>query len=210
MTPDPAPLHVLVVCTGNLNRSPMAAALLARALTERGVPADVRSAGFVTEDLPSPPNAVTSLAEHGLDLSGHRSRLLTADMVRWADLVIGMERRHVREVAVLDRDAFAKTFTLVELVRRAETVGPHAPDQPLETWLHRVGGGRSPHDLLRDDDADDVPDPHRQNMRAYRRAVATIDELVTELADLLAPGVPGSGLPAGERGAQGKGGSSAP
>lgn len=95
----PRPRMLLVVCHGNICRSPFAAALLRRALGPRGV--RVESAGFVGPDRAAPPNAVVVAARRGVDLSDHRSRLLTADVVGAADLLVVMEAQQGR--AVCDR-----------------------------------------------------------------------------------------------------------
>jgi len=83
------PNTVLVVCHGNICRSPVAAALLARELASDGV--TVESRGFIGFNRPAPPDAVAAAARYGLNLADHRSRLLTADVVRAADLIVVME-----------------------------------------------------------------------------------------------------------------------
>jgi protein-tyrosine-phosphatase len=91
-----APRSILVVCHGNICRSPFAAALLEQALGPVGI--GVHSAGFVGPARRSPPEAVAVAARRNVDLSRHRSRLLTADLVRSADLIVvmdAMQRRHV-------------------------------------------------------------------------------------------------------------------
>lgn len=92
------PASVLVVCHGNICRSPMAAALLRRALVPLGI--EVRSAGMIGFNRPAPPEAVAAAARHAVDLTAHRSRLLTADGVRSAGLIVAMDpsqRRYVYE-----------------------------------------------------------------------------------------------------------------
>lgn len=94
----PRPGTLLVVCHGNICRSPFAAALLRQALGPVGVRVD--SAGFVRPERPAPPEAVAAAARRGVDLAGHRSRLLTPDLARAADLIVVMDpvqQRHVRE-----------------------------------------------------------------------------------------------------------------
>ncbi len=93
------PQHVLAVCNGNIFRSPFTAAVLRRAVGSRGVGVD--SAGFLGPGRPAAPDAVAAAASHGVDLSPHRSRLLTADLVRWADLVLVMDER--QQQLVCDR-----------------------------------------------------------------------------------------------------------
>ncbi len=94
-------IDALLVCTGNICRSPMAEGLLGQRLAGRGVDATVHSAGLVTENQPASDHGVDAMARRGIDISGHRSRRLDAGMVAGADLVVGMERQHVREAAVL-------------------------------------------------------------------------------------------------------------
>jgi len=180
-------VSVLVVCTGNICRSPMAAAMLAARLGERGVPVEITSAGFVTEDRPAPPEVLEVLDARGLDVRDHRSRRLgVADLAR-PDLVLCMERRHVREVAVLDRDAFARTFTLPDLARRAEARGPRREGEDLRAYLERLGAGRRPVDVLGVDDADEVADPYGRSASAYRRAADEIDRLLDAVVPNLFP-----------------------
>src|SRR3989454_7373089 len=89
--------HVLFVCTGNICRSPLAESLLERALTERGLEVDVTSAGTGAWDgAPASEGAYLVGLERGLDLSGHRARLLTRELVERADLILTMARHHRR------------------------------------------------------------------------------------------------------------------
>ena len=90
------PRSMLVVCYGNICRSPMAAALFRRALAGTGI--EIGSAGFIGPGRGSPPEAVAVAAGAGVDLSGHRSRLLTPDLVRWADLIVVMDAAQQRRV----------------------------------------------------------------------------------------------------------------
>ncbi|HWC74755.1 MAG TPA: hypothetical protein VG454_12540 [Gemmatimonadales bacterium] len=94
----PRPTALLVICHGNICRSPVAAALLSRALAPLGI--SVRSAGLIGYNRPSPAEAVTAAAEHDIDLTNHRSSLVTAQLIRAADLIIVMDagqRRHLYE-----------------------------------------------------------------------------------------------------------------
>jgi protein-tyrosine-phosphatase len=88
--------RILLVCTGNICRSPLAAALLERALKDRGLDAiEVNSAGTgAWEGAPVSEGAYLVGLERGLDLSGHRARLLSREMVEAADLVLTMARHH--------------------------------------------------------------------------------------------------------------------
>lgn len=95
--------HVLMVCSGNTCRSPMAAALL-RQLAEAEGPSGltVSSAGTAAmTGAPASEGAFLVALEAGLDLSAHQARPLTAAMVRDADLILAMSRSHLRRVEEL-------------------------------------------------------------------------------------------------------------
>jgi len=95
--------HVLLVCTGNTCRSPMAEALLRAAIAARGLDqVTVASAGTGAWDgAPVSEGAYLVGLENGLDLSGHRARLLTRDLVRASDLILVMSGHHLARVAEL-------------------------------------------------------------------------------------------------------------
>jgi protein-tyrosine-phosphatase len=166
----------------------MAAALLALRLDEAGVGAVVSSTGLLFDGKPATDHGVAVMAERGIDTSGHRSRKLRPEMVAGADIVLGMARDHVREVAVLAPDTWGRAFTLKEIVRLGEERGGRAPDEPLEQWLARLHEGRRRSDLLGDSGADDVADPIGGPRRSYQRTAEELDDLTARLARLLGKG----------------------
>ena len=90
------PRTLLVVCYGNICRSPMAAALLGRDLRPLGI--DVQSAGFIGFNRPAPAEAVDAAKRHAVNLSNHRSRPVTVDGVRTADLIVVMDASQRRQI----------------------------------------------------------------------------------------------------------------
>jgi protein-tyrosine phosphatase len=174
------PLRILVVCTANRARSPMAEALLARRLPD----AHVSSAGSLPAGHPATDGATKAMATRGIDIAAHRSRVLSPQVIADADLVVAMARRHVRDVVVLDPGSFRKTFTLKELVRRGEPAGA-ATD--LDQWLNAVAAGRQRADVLGDDSRDDVADPIGMPDATYEETAATLEDLLDRLAVVLAP-----------------------
>ena len=157
----------------------MAAALLASKLAERGVDADVRSAGMLEGGRPAWPEAAAAMAEWGLDLAPHVSNQMIGPIVRDADLVLGMTREHAREAIALEPSAYSRVFTLKEVVRVGET-RPRSR-QPLETWLAEVAEQREVEDLLGADSADDVEDPIGGPLEAFRNTATELDVLLDRL-----------------------------
>lgn len=104
--------RILLVCTGNICRSPLAAALVQRALADRGTQnIDVSSAGTGAWDgAPVSEGAYLVGLEQGLDLSAHRARLLTRDLVEGSDLILTMARHHRARVDELGGQGHVYVF----------------------------------------------------------------------------------------------------
>ena len=124
--------RILLVCTGNICRSPLAAAILFRALADRELTGvEVSSAGTGAWDgAPASEGAYLVALERGLDLSGHRARLLTRELVENADLILTMARHHRARVDELGGDG--RVFVLGEFAGRtggeAEVSDPFGGD----------------------------------------------------------------------------------
>lgn len=113
---------LLMVCSGNTCRSPMAEGIARQVLSrKRGVPeADLEAAGyrvisagaFAAPGQPVSSEAVDVLREAGIDISGHRSSMLTRDMIHEADLILCMTESHRRAVLDLVPAAADRTMLL--------------------------------------------------------------------------------------------------
>jgi protein-tyrosine phosphatase len=180
---------VLLVCTGNVCRSPAAEKLLAAAFAGTGIV--VSSAGthaLVGEPI-SPPMA--ALLEHeGVGGSPFAARQLTTDMVRQADVVLGMAREHRAASVMLSPSAVQVAFTLRELARLlaqvemkelASLVGPEAPpSRRLSALVSLARRRRAP----APEGVDDVVDPYRQSAERYAASFAQIHDAVRPLVRL--------------------------
>jgi protein-tyrosine phosphatase len=175
---------IVVLCTANVCRSPMAAGLLAHRLSELGVTARVWSAGMLPGGDPPLREVVSVMAGYAIDITAHRSRVADrADLAR-ADLVLAMAREHLRYAVVTEPGAWPRAFTLRELIRRGERIGARRPGEPLSGWLSRAHEGRERAALLGDSAEDDVPDPAGKPLREVVDVARLLDRSVARLAEL--------------------------
>lgn len=181
-------IDIEFICTGNQCRSVMAEAFARRIATERGLDVVVDSSGLLPAGSPPPDEVIGLMADRGIDVSAHRSRPFDADIVANADLIIGMERRHITEIASLDPEAYRRTFTLPEFVRRVDAldlVGGASTD-PGEV-VAMIGETRGRRDVLRISRADEIADPMGAPPKVFESTATRIGELVGHLMATLWP-----------------------
>ncbi|MXM63488.1 low molecular weight phosphatase family protein [Streptomyces sp. HUCO-GS316] len=177
--------HVLVVCTGNLYRSPLAEWLLRQRLLDARPVIRLSSAG--TRALTGTPIAATAasfLLERGADASGTSSRRLTKDLVENSDLVLGAATEH-REAAVRLSPVWALTraFTLSEFARlvRAEDASGVADPAARFKALVRGAAARRGSERVRPGE-DDIEDPLGAHPEEVRDCLVRIEGLVERIA----------------------------
>lgn len=106
--------HILVLCIGNICRSPMAEAML-----QAGLPGlTVRSAGLgALIGKSADPLSVQLMAEQGIDITGHRAQQISPSMVAQAELVLVMDMEQKRHVEAQYMGARGKVFRLGEAAK---------------------------------------------------------------------------------------------
>jgi protein-tyrosine phosphatase len=166
----------------------MVEALIARRLAREGVNAIVKSAGvYALDGAPPTAEVVAVMREFGMDVSGYVSRPITAQLVKGADIVIGLAREHVRETVVLEPDSYGRTFTLRELARRSHAAGPRPAGVDLVPWLESLTADRDIESFLGASADDDVADPVGRPRAVVRQTASELSDLVQETVSLLWP-----------------------
>jgi len=174
--------RILTVCTGNICRSPAAAAWLT-ALSDGSVA--VASAGTAAVvGAPVHPPMAALMRRAGLSRAGFTARQATAGLVGQADLVLTMTAQHRAWVVGREPAAVRRTFTLLEFAGFAHLVGG-GRRVPTADWLRHVVasvptlrtqlGGTGPAD------AHDVPDPYGLGNDVYKLAFTLIEGAVRDI-----------------------------
>jgi protein-tyrosine phosphatase len=125
--------NVLVVCAGNICRSPTGEYLLKKAVAEKGI--NVTSAGLTAlEGKPADAMAQKIANHHGVDMSAHKGRQLSSQIIAENDVILVMEQRHIDDIRVRYPQASGKTFLLGKWIDNAEIPDPYR--QSEEAFIH--------------------------------------------------------------------------
>lgn len=188
MNPADRPFRVLFVCTGNICRSPMAAAILKYRAEERGYPVAVASCGLMKSGRPATEHGVSVMADWGVDVSQKVSRQIDHNMVRGSDLTLAMATHHARRAVGEDPSGRHKIFLLRELVQIASVIGRRhvAAGESADEWIRRADAARTVSYV------DDVPefeveDPIGEPRYAYEAMQQDLDQQVNHLLGHLWP-----------------------
>ena len=121
------PLNVLTVCTGNICRSPLAAALLQNEVGEPEISGiKVSSAGIQAAlDLPPTEYMVEYAFESGVDYSDHEARQLAVDMVEQYDVILAAEPLHRNWIINLAPESESRVMLLGELIGIESILDPY-------------------------------------------------------------------------------------
>ena len=178
---------LLVICTGNICRSPAAALMLAAGFgPDSGV--TVRSAGTgAREGAVIDEYSAQLLRQDGIDPSGHRAHWLTAADVEQADVVIGLTREHRSAAVALTPSAVRRSFTLRGLADLAGRVSPQelGSEAGIAERM-RAFVAAAPRYRRRDLD-EDIEDPYGRDLDVYRSVHAEIAAATAALVAAVRP-----------------------
>jgi glycine hydroxymethyltransferase len=179
--------RILLVCTGNICRTPMAYGFLKRYLEDRGVfDVSVESAGVSGWDGERPtPEALEALKGHGIDISYHVARRVNRSLLESSDLILGMAAEHRDSVMRLAPQAAKRAFTLKEFLYLLGDRVPHPGEGTgTELLIDAVDEARSRRDQAPDAAIvdEDVADPLGLGLESFRATAWELEGLCDRLA----------------------------
>lgn len=128
---------ILIVCVGNICRSPMAEAMLRDQLAGKNI--RVASAGVgALVDKPMDSTALEVLREHGGDHADHKAQQLTREMAHQYDLILTMEPRHVQDILKIAPEARGKTFLLGKWQGDQKIPDPYRQQRPAFEHVYQL------------------------------------------------------------------------
>jgi protein-tyrosine phosphatase len=129
--------RILIVCMGNICRSPTAEYLFRQRMESRDI--KFSSAGLgAPVGSPMDATALQLLAENGIDGTMHRAHQLTPSMLREADLVLGMEKNHLAAMIQLAPEVNGKVYLLDKWLHGSDIPDPYRQQRNAFEHVHEI------------------------------------------------------------------------
>lgn len=140
--------NILVICQGNICRSPVAEAMLKQALPHK----QVQSAGLTAMvGHGTEPTAAEIATAAGLDVSAHVARQLDSEIIQWADLILAMSQHQRHQLGQMSAPAMGKSLLLGH-------------------WIHAAG--------TRANNGLDIPDPYKKSRDVFEHVHSLLQDSV--------------------------------
>ncbi|MCQ4319138.1 low molecular weight protein-tyrosine-phosphatase [Stutzerimonas stutzeri] len=129
--------NILIVCVGNICRSPAAEALLAHKLEGKGLTISSAGIGALVGN-PMDKTAHEVLSDHGVEHTSHRARQVDSKMLHRADLILVMEQSHIQRIRQIAPEVHGKTFLLGKWLDDTEIPDPYRQSKPAFEHVHSL------------------------------------------------------------------------
>ncbi|MGC5905481.1 protein tyrosine phosphatase [Providencia stuartii] len=127
--------NILVVCMGNICRSPTGERLLQAHFPDK----KVHSAGIIAkEDLPAYDSAIRIVQNHNLSLDNHQSRRLTSELCKEADLILVMENDHIDRIHQQFPETRGKVMLFGQWLNKTEIPDPHKRSDEMFEHVYQL------------------------------------------------------------------------
>ena len=179
--------NVLVVCTANHCRSPIAEQLLSAAAAEQfgeSTAWNISSAGTDVDRIrPLHKFAEEVLRERGVLIPGHRAVQVTRDQIMEADLILAAARQHRAAVVTIAPPALGRTFTIRQFARLVDQIEPITSTDPVELGLQLVDDAKFARGMMQPVpvEQDDVADPMGRPITVFRECADQLDDAVRRI-----------------------------
>ncbi|MFA0415545.1 low molecular weight protein-tyrosine-phosphatase [Vibrio renipiscarius] len=130
---------ILVVCVGNICRSPTGEGVLKKLLPNK----HIASAGIATEKShltgrQADKTATLLAQEHGIDISSHQAQQLTATLCAQYDLILVMEKGHIEALTSIAPEARGKTMLFGQWIGQKEIPDPHRQSREAFDYAYQL------------------------------------------------------------------------
>ncbi|MCP9338705.1 low molecular weight protein-tyrosine-phosphatase [Stutzerimonas xanthomarina] len=129
--------NILIVCVGNICRSPAAEALLAHKLENKSLMISSAGIGALVGN-PMDKTAHEVLNDHGIEHTAHRARQVDSEMLHRADLILVMEQSHIQHIRQIAPEVHGKTFLLGKWLDDTEIPDPYRQSKPAFEHVHSL------------------------------------------------------------------------
>ncbi|HCD5323076.1 TPA: protein tyrosine phosphatase [Klebsiella michiganensis] len=126
---------ILIVCTGNICRSPIGERFLRREMPNKKI--DSAGTGALVNH-EADANAVKIAEEHGLSLEGHKGRQFTASLGRQYDLILVMEKIHIEEIGRISPESRGKTMLFGQWLNQREIPDPYRKSEEAFSLVYQL------------------------------------------------------------------------
>ncbi|WP_114785947.1 low molecular weight protein-tyrosine-phosphatase [Vibrio tetraodonis] len=131
--------NILVVCVGNICRSPLGEAMLQNLLPHK----KVASAGLAAErsrlvGKPADEKAILVANEHDIDLSNHRSQQVSSALCAEFDLILVMEKGHIEAITAIAPEVRGKTMLFGQWIGQKDVPDPYKQSKEAFDYAYQL------------------------------------------------------------------------